>query len=133
MTLLTFTGLNAPQWTPLCIHFTEILWKLKLFEQFATFCAIGYHLYNFKNLKNTHGGVLLLVKLQAESFIFTKSNTPPWVFFTFFKLYRWYQIAQRITFGKKVIKKVIGKILQNSCEWGSPEDLCGNRNPEKKI
>ena len=24
-------------------------------------------------------------------------NTPPWVFFTFFKLYKWYQIAQRIT------------------------------------
>ena len=29
------------------------------------FCAIWYHLYNFKNLKYTHGGVLLLVKLQA--------------------------------------------------------------------
>ena len=24
-----------------------------------------------------------------------KSNTPPWVFFMFFKLYKWYQIAQR--------------------------------------
>ena len=33
-------------------------------------CAIWYHLYNLKNVKNTHGGVLLLV---------TKSNTPPWV------------------------------------------------------
>ena len=28
---------------------------------------------------------------------FTKSNTPPRVFFTFFKLYKWYQIVQRIT------------------------------------
>ena len=28
---------------------------------------------------------------------FTKSNTPPWVFFTFFKLYKWNQIAQNIT------------------------------------
>ena len=28
---------------------------------------------------------------------FCKINTPPWVFFTFFKLYKWYQIAQRIT------------------------------------
>ena len=28
---------------------------------------------------------------------FTKINTPPWVFFTFFKLYKWYQIAQRTT------------------------------------
>ena len=27
-------------------------------------CAIWYHLYNSKNMKNTHGGVLLLVKLQ---------------------------------------------------------------------
>ena len=25
-------------------------------------------------------------------------NTPPWVFFTFLKLYKWYQIAQRITY-----------------------------------
>ena len=25
-------------------------------------CAIWYHLYNLKNVKNTHGGVLLLVK-----------------------------------------------------------------------
>ena len=26
--------------------------------------AIWYHLHNLKNVKNTHGGVLLLVKLQ---------------------------------------------------------------------
>ena len=28
-------------------------------------CAIWYHLYNLKNVKYTHGEVLLLVKLQA--------------------------------------------------------------------
>ena len=28
----------------------------------------------------------------------TKSNTPPWMFFTFFKLHKWYQIAQNITY-----------------------------------
>ena len=38
----------------------------------------------YKNVKSTHRGVLLLVK----------SNTPPWVFFTFFELHKWYQIAQ---------------------------------------
>ena len=27
-------------------------------------CAIWWHLYNLKNVKNTHGGVLILVKLQ---------------------------------------------------------------------
>ena len=42
-------------------------------------CVILYHLYNLKNLKNTHGGVLLLVKLQAKSCDFSKSSTPPWV------------------------------------------------------
>ena len=31
------------------------------------FCAIWYHSYNLKNVKNTHGGALILVKLQAEA------------------------------------------------------------------
>ena len=35
----------------------------------------------FKNLKNTHGGVLLLVKLQTS--IFPKSNSSRCVFFKF--------------------------------------------------
>ena len=30
-------------------------------------CAIWYHFYNLKNVKNAHGGVLLLVKLQAKN------------------------------------------------------------------
>ena len=30
-------------------------------------CAIWYHLYNLENVKNTHGGMLLLVKLQAKN------------------------------------------------------------------
>ena len=55
-------------------------------------CAIWYRLYNLKNVKNTHGRALLLVKLQA------KSNIPPWVFFMFFKLYKWYPITQNITY-----------------------------------
>ena len=42
------------------------------FVQFGTICTI------FKNVKNAHGGVLFVVKLQAS-----KSRTPPWVFFTF--------------------------------------------------
>ena len=29
------------------------------------FCTIWYHLYNLENVKNTHGGISLLVKLQA--------------------------------------------------------------------
>ena len=37
-----------------------------------------------------------ICSLKSESCSFTRSNTPPWVFFTFFKLYKWYQIAQSI-------------------------------------
>ena len=48
--------------------------------------TIRYHLYNLKTVKNTHGRVLLLVKLQVLVCNFTKSNTPPWVFFTLFEL-----------------------------------------------
>ena len=48
----------------------------------------------FQKREKHHGGVLILVKLQDF-----KSNTPPWVFFMFFKLYKWYQLAQRIIYG----------------------------------
>ena len=34
-----------------------------------------------------------LIKLQALACNFTKINTPPWVFFTFLKLYKCSQIA----------------------------------------
>ena len=53
-------------------------------------CAIWYHLYNLKDVKNTHRGVLHLVKLQAalKACTIIKSSTPPWVLFTFFKLYK---------------------------------------------
>ena len=35
-------------------------------------CVIWNHLYDLKNVKNTHGGVLLLVKLPGWNF--TKSS-----------------------------------------------------------
>ena len=35
---------------------------------------------------------------RLEACNFTKINTPPWVSFTLFKLYKWYQIAQRTTY-----------------------------------
>ena len=55
-------------------------------------------LYNLKNAKNTNVEVVLLfVKLQASVFNVTKSNTPTWVLFTFFILYKWYHIAQHVT------------------------------------
>ena len=53
--------------------------------------------------KKTHGGVLLLVELQdrrLKACNFTKSNTPPCIFFTFSKLYKWCQIAQTKNIGE---------------------------------
>ena len=47
------------------------------FEINVVRCVIWYHLRNLKNVKNTHGGVLLLVKLQVSACNITKSNIPP--------------------------------------------------------
>ena len=49
------------------------------------FCAIWYHLHNFKNVRNSHGGVQAKMHSSMECFS------------QFFKLGKWYQIAQRIT------------------------------------
>ena len=37
-------------------------------------CTIWYHFHNLKNVKNTQGEVLLLVKFQADACNVTKSN-----------------------------------------------------------
>ena len=51
-------------------------------------CVICYQLCNLKNVKKNDGEVLLL------------SNIPLWVFFTLFKLYKWYQIPQSISYNQ---------------------------------
>ena len=77
--------------TPLLVFFTlfihhhlflERTFILKVYQMLF---AIWYHLCNLKVVKNTHGGMSLLVKLQAY---FNKSNTPLWVFSTFLQLYK---------------------------------------------
>ena len=51
------------------VPYQELFRTLKEIENVlnVVHCAIWYHLYNLKNVKNTHGGVLILVKLQASS------------------------------------------------------------------
>ena len=61
-------------------------------------CAIWYHSYYLKNVKNIHGGVIFLVKFQASGCNATKSITPLWMFSRFFELYKWYQIAQSVSY-----------------------------------
>ena len=43
---------------------------------------------------------------------FTKSNFPLLVFFTFFKLYKWYQIAQRISHNNLMYKFIVNKVFK---------------------
>ena len=43
----------------------EQIWQY--YVLYVMFCTIWYHLHNFKNVENTNGGVLHLVKLQAFS------------------------------------------------------------------
>ena len=54
--------------------------KTYLVTSYMMLCTIWYHLYNLKNVKDTHRGELLLVtfRLQLEACNFIKSNIPPW-------------------------------------------------------
>ena len=68
----------------------------------------------FKKCENTHGGMLLLVTATLLNVTLLHGS---WVFFTFFKLYKWYQIEQRITIKNQDIlsfflryRKDIGKL-----------------------
>ena len=40
----------------------------------------------------------LISRWKTLTWNFTKSNTFPWVFLTFFKLYKWYQIVQSASY-----------------------------------
>ena len=75
-----------------------------LLFRYVMFSTIWYHLCNLKIVKNTPGGMLLLVKLQASACNFTKSNTPPGVLFKYFELYRWYQIVQSASYDLQAFK-----------------------------
>ena len=54
-------------------------------------------------------GLAIYIKQHASARNFTKSNTPPWVSFTFFKLYKWYQIAQNTTYNNSKTRSVFWK------------------------
>ena len=64
--------------------------------------AIWYHLYKACN--------------------FTKSNTRAWMFFTFFKLYKWYQIAQKMT--EVLIMKAWNWKMKKQPPRGVPRKRC---------
>ena len=67
----------------LLVSLMSLKFWFHIFALFLILSAIWYHLYNFKNLKNTHGMVILLFKLQVEVSNFNKSITLPWMFLRF--------------------------------------------------
>ena len=77
-----------------CFLVSSVIWK----EYNVMLCSIWYHLYDLKNVKNSLGGVLLLVKSQASASNFKKRSTPQWVLFKLFKIYKLHQIAQSISY-----------------------------------
>ena len=74
---------SKQQPTPLLMIKGEILkYEKRVAEELNLIrCAIWYHLYNLENVKSTHGGVLILIKLQAKACNFTKRNTSSWCLF----------------------------------------------------
>ena len=65
-------------------------------KTYVMLCAIWLHLYNIRNVWNTHGRVLHLVKLQTSASNFTKNNNPPWVLITFFNNTNGTKIQRRL-------------------------------------
>ena len=75
--LLILTVLAAPRFSchlsclPVCLlpyqlHCLMFRFLLVEYITFVMLCAFWYHLYSLKNEENTHGGVLLLIKLKAK-------------------------------------------------------------------
>ena len=75
--------------------------------------TIWYHFYYLKNVKNTHGGVILL----ASACNFTKSITPPWPseLYDGNKLTLKHQMKEQITF--KVHEKDNAMTSCKSVDW----------------
>ena len=91
LSFVTLTDENQSTWY-FQLTFTLYMHYMRRFMGFGTI-----FLYYFKNLRNTHGGVLLS---KVEGFNYTKNNTFPWLLFMFFKWCKWYQIPQTIAYSK---------------------------------
>ena len=78
----------------LFIHHHLFFERATIFKVYQMLCTIWYSFPFKKIVKNAHGGMSLLVKLQTY---INRNNILLRVFFTFLKLYKWYQIVQRIS------------------------------------
>ena len=64
-------------------------------------CPIWYHFFNLKTWKTP----MAETNNQAKAWNFNKSTTHPWVFFKFFKLYKWFPDHAKHIF-PRVLKRV---------------------------
>ena len=85
-----------------------------MFQNFLKYDSFNFSLYNLNDVKNTHGGVLLLVKMQPEASSFTKSIAPTWMFSYVFEIVQRFQIAQRIINTDVLSRKISSAKLQPS-------------------
>ena len=90
-------------------------WLIPFRITIVILCAIWYHLWNSKNVKNAHGGVLLLAKFATLLATFATLLQPATLLkitllqgsfsrFSFFELWEWYQIMQRITIDYSILE-----------------------------
>ena len=77
------------------------------------YCAIWYNLYNLKK-REKHQRSVTFPELQAEARNFTKSNTPSWVFFTFFKCFAQI-ISNKSQFPKKIFRGNLNEAISLGC------------------
>ena len=95
----------------------EMVFSIIFFGLPQIICDVLCDLVSFvqyKKHENTLGGKFLLL------------NTPAWMFFTFFKLYKWYQIAQRK--GKSGRQKQPVKMFYKKVELFLKNSTCSQKN-----
>ena len=89
-------GQNVRETSTKCWTVAMLVFSLQIYEE-TIYDALRELLpsVQFKKREKHPWRSVTFSKVAGFSY-FTKSNTRPWMFFTFFKLYKWYQIAQRM-------------------------------------
>ena len=96
-------------------------WPIKL-DLFPDWDLLPFHMWFFVWL----GTIWKTWKTPMEELLLvTKNNTPPWMFFKFFKLYKWYQIPQRTTLWNTFIdflSQLINTFKYQIQTWANKKD-----------
>ena len=85
-------NISVTHWIIASSLFPTIFELFLLFRNIWDAFAMFYHLYNFKKHEKQPWRSVTFSNVAGV----TKSSIPPWVLFMFFKLYKWYKVAQSI-------------------------------------